>query len=79
MSLCFNTYNVRSDGFIKVVENVDYKQSLIQKLIDSLDDEFKTNYMIFDDANQTVQFINSNQLYDINKVPGGLNLFIKAF
>ena len=37
------------------------------------------NYMIFDDTNKTVQFINSNQLYDINKVPGGLNLFIKAF
>lgn len=74
-----NTYNVRSDGFIRIVDGVEYKQVLIQKLIDSLDDEFKTNYMIFDDANKTVQFINSNQLYDINKVPGGLNLFIKAF
>ena len=74
-----NTYNVRSDGFIKIIDEVEYKQVLIQKLIDSLDDEFKTNYMIFDDANQTVQFINSNQLYDIYKVPGGLNLFIKAF
>ena len=74
-----NTYNVRSDGFIKIVDGVEYKQVLIQKLIDSLDDEFKTNYMIFDDTNKTVQFINSNQLYDINKVPGGLNLFIKAF
>ena len=74
-----NTYNVRSDGFIKIIDGVEYKQVLIQKLIDSLDDEFKTNYMIFDDTNKTVQFINSNQLYDINKVPGGLNLFIKAF
>ena len=74
-----NTYNVRSDGFIKIIDGVEYKQVLIQKLIDSLDDEFKTNYMIFDDTNKTVQFINSNQLYDINKVPDGLNLFIKAF
>ena len=74
-----NTYNVRSDGFIKIIDGVEYKQVLIQKLIDSLDDEFKTNYMIFDDANKTVQFINSNQLYKSNKVPDGLNLFIKAF
>lgn len=74
-----NTYNVRSDGFIKIIDGVEYKQVLIQKLIDSLDDEFKANYMIFDDTNQTVQFINSNQLYKSNKVPDGLNLFIKAF
>ena len=74
-----NTYNVRSDGFIKVVENVDYKQSLIQKLIDSLDDEFKTSYMVFDNTNNTVQFINTDKLILSNKVPEGLNLFIKAF
>ena len=74
-----NTYNVRSDGFIKVVENVDYKQSLMQKLIDSLDDEFKTSYMVFDNINNTVQFINTDNLILSNKVPEGLNLFIKAF
>ena len=74
-----NTYNVRSDGFIKIIDEVEYKQVLIQKLIDSLDDEFKANYMIFDNTNQTVQFINSSQLYESNKVPEGLNLFIKAF
>lgn len=74
-----NTYNVRSDGFIKVVENVDYKQSLIQKLIDYLDDEFKTSYMVFDNINNTVQFINTDNLILSNKVPEGLNLFIKAF
>lgn len=74
-----NTYNVRSDGFIKVIENVDYKQSLIQKLIDSLDDEFKTSYMVFDNINNTVQFINTDNLILSNKVPEGLNLFIKAF
>ena len=74
-----NTYNVRSDGFIKVVDGVEYKQSLIQKLIDSLDDEFKTSYMIFDNTNNTVQFINTDNLILSNKVPEGLNLFIKAF
>lgn len=74
-----NTYNVRSDGFIKVVEGVEYKQSLIQKLIDSLDDEFKTSYMVFDNINNTVQFINTDNLILSNKVPEGLNLFIKAF
>lgn len=74
-----NTYNVRSDGFIRVIDGVEYKQILIQKLIDSLDDEFKTNYMVFDNANQTVQFINSDTLISSNKVPEGLNLFIKAF
>ena len=74
-----NTYNVRSDGFIRVIENVDYKQSLVQKLIDSLDDEFKTSYMVFDNINNTVQFINTDNLILSNKVPEGLNLFIKAF
>ena len=74
-----NTYNVRSDGFIKVIEGVEYKQSLIQKLIDSLDDEFKTSYMVFDNVNNTVQFINTDNLILSNKVPEGLNLFIKAF
>lgn len=74
-----NTYNVRSDGFIKVIGGVEYKQSLVQKLIDSLDDEFKTNYMVFDNVNNTVQFINTDSLILSNKVPEGLNLFIKAF
>lgn len=74
-----NTYNVRSDGFIKVIDDVEYKQSLVQKLIDSLDDEFKTNYMVFDNVNNTVQFINTDSLILSNKVPEGLNLFIKAF
>ena len=74
-----NTYNVRSDGFIRVIDGVEYKQSLIQKLIDSLDDEFKTSYMVFDNINNTVQFINTDNLILSNKVPEGLNLFIKAF
>ena len=74
-----NTYNVRSDGFIRVVENVDYKQTLIERLINALDDTFKSTYMVFNDTEQTVRFINTDNLYDINSVPEGLNLFIKAF
>ena len=74
-----NTYNVRSDGFIRVDENVDYKQTLIERLLDTLDDNFKSTYMIFNDFEKTVQFTNIEQLYVNNKVPDGLNLFIKAF
>ena len=74
-----NTYNVRSDGFIKVIENIDYKQTLIERLLDTLDDNFKSTYMIFNDFEKTVQFTNIEQLYVNNKVPDGLNLFIKAF
>ena len=74
-----NTYNVRSDGFIRIVENVDYKQSLVQNLIDSFDEDFKAQYLILDNANQTMKFTNIRDLYVSNKVPEGLNLFIKAF
>lgn len=74
-----NTYNVRSDGFIRVVENVDYKQTLIERLINALDDTFKSTYMVFNDTEQTVRFINTDDLYISNSVPDGLNLFIKAF
>ena len=74
-----NTYNVRSDGFIRVVEDVDYKQTLIERLLNALDDTFKSTYMVFNDTEQTVRFINTNNLYLINQVPKGLNLFIKAF
>lgn len=74
-----NTYNVRSDGFIKIVEGVDYKQSLIQRLIDTMSPEFKTTYMVFNNTHEVVQFKNTQQLYLDNNVKGGLNLFIKAF
>ena len=74
-----NTYNVRSDGFIRIVEDVDYKQTLIERLINALDDTFKSTYMVFNDTEQTVRFINTDDLYDVNSVPEGLNLFIKAF
>ena len=74
-----NTYNVRSDGFIRIATEVDYKQSLIDRLLDVLDEDFKTSYLVFYDDRQTVQFQNIEELYVSNKVPDGLNLFIKAF
>ena len=70
---------MRSDGFIRVVEDVDYKQTLIERLLNALDDTFKSTYMVFNDTEQTLRFINTNNLYLINQVPKGLNLFIKAF
>lgn len=74
-----NTYNIRSDGFIRVIENVNYKQSLISSLLDTLTDDFKSKYIIIDNTYNTIQFINTEELFEINKVPEGLNLFIKAF
>lgn len=74
-----NTYNVRSDGFIRVIEGVDYKRTLIHRLIETMTPEFKASYMIFDDANGLVRFKNTSQLYADNNVKNGLNLFIKAF
>ena len=74
-----NTYNVRSDGFIRVIEDIDYKQTLIEKLINALDDTFKSTYMVFNDTEQTVRFINIDDLYLSQKVPYGLYLYIKAF
>lgn len=74
-----NTYNVRSDGFIRVVDNISYKQSLVKKLLDILDTDFKINYMVFDDSSETVMFKNTKILYSNNDVPDGMNLFIKAF
>lgn len=74
-----NTYNVRSDGFIKVVEDVDYKQSLVQRLLDALTDDFKRQYIIIDNTTDTIRFVNTKKLYESNKVIGGFNLFIKAF
>lgn len=74
-----NTYNIRSDGFIRVVEDVEYKQSLVQRLLDTLDDSFKSTYLVIDNTSQVIRFININNLYAMNHVPEGLNLFIKAF
>ena len=70
---------MRSDGFIRVVEDIDYKQTLIERLLNALDDTFKSTYMVFNDTEQTVRFIDTEKLYIANKVPEGFNLFIKAF
>lgn len=74
-----NTYNVRSDGFIRIVPDVEYKQSIVDSLLNTLDNEFKSSYIIFDNIKQTMSFINTEDLYVIQQVPVGLNLFIKAF
>ena len=74
-----NDYNIRSDGFIKVTENIDYKLSLVQKLLNTLDVDFIANYLIVDYENNIVQFTNIDVLYELNDVKTGLNLFIKAF
>ena len=72
-----NDYNVRSDGFIRVVEGVEYRPALIQKLLDTLTDDFKSNYVVVND--DFVSFVNVESLYITQKVPYGLHLFIKAF
>lgn len=74
-----NTYNIRSDGFIRVITGVNYKQSLVQRLLAVLDDEFKKTYMSFNKSNDTFVFVNTEALYENNDVPDGMNLFIKAF
>lgn len=74
-----NNYDIRSDGFIRVADGIEYRQTLVERLIDTLDDAFKDNYMTFDDVNSTVSFKNSDALYTLHSVPVGFNLFIKAF
>ena len=74
-----NDYNVRSDGFIKIAENIDYRLSLVQALTTKLDNEFKDNYLIIDNDSNTLNFTNVSELYRLQMVPNGLNLFIKAF
>lgn len=74
-----NTYNVRSDGFLRIVSGVEYKQSLAQRLLTSVDANFKAAYMTLNNSKGTFSFINTDALYTQNKVPDGMNLFIKAF
>jgi hypothetical protein len=74
-----NDYNIRSDGFIKVKDNIEYKLSLVQKLVNTLDYDFLQEYTITDYTNNIFQFKNSEQLYEYEGVVTGLNLFIKAF
>lgn len=69
-----NDYNVRSDGFIKIKENIDYRLSLVSALLQKTN---LHNYTSINQENNTMQFININDLY--KDVPDGLNLFVKAF
>ena len=74
-----NDYTIRSDGFIKVTDTVDFKLSLVNKLITKLDETFVETYIVINDSTNTMNFTNVDQLYAINNVKEGLNLFIKAF
>lgn len=74
-----NDYNVRSDGFIKVAENIDYKLSLVQKFINKIDNNFKNDYLVIDNENGIMNFKNTSSLIKNQNVPNGMNLFIKAF
>ena len=74
-----NDYNMRSDGYIKIASNVDFRLSTVQKLLDHVDQEFKDQYIIVDTTNNILRFQNTDILYDLQKVPVGLNLFVKAF
>ena len=74
-----NDYNIRSDGFIKIADNIEYKLSLVQRLVNALDNEFLDTYTIIDNENNIFKFQNSEMLYELNEVSNGINLFIKAF
>ena len=74
-----NNYNIRSDGFIRIAENVEYKLSIVNRLLEYVDVSFIQQYITTNDATNTLRFINTSQLYTLHNVPTGLNLFIKAF
>lgn len=73
------TYNVRTDGYIRVVENIQYKLSLVGSVINAVSESFKNNYMIINELNQTLMFKNVDDLKFIMNIPEGIELFIKAF
>lgn len=74
-----NNYNVRSDGYIRIIEDVDYKMSMIVKLTEALTDDFKNRYMSYDSENGLMTWKNVSELYSQQDVSAGMNLFIKAF
>lgn len=74
-----NTYNVRSDGFIKVAENIEYKLSLVNKLLDVVSQEFSDKYLEVNSSTDVLIFKNTEELYTLELVPDGYNLYIKAF
>lgn len=77
-----STYNIRSDGFIKVRENIEYKLNLMQKLLNVLTQDFINKYIITDEGNNTLEFKDINELYkvqDLDSTDESINLYIKAF
>lgn len=74
-----NDYNIRSDGFIKIADNIDYKLSLTQRLTNSLSEDFRSKYIEINESEMIMRFKNIDKLYYQENVPEGLNLFIKAF
>ena len=77
-----STYNIRSDGFIKVRENIEYKLNLMQKLLNVLTQDFIDKYIITDEGNNTLEFKDINELYkaqDLDSTDESINLYIKAF
>lgn len=73
------TYNVRTDGFIRMTENIQYKLSLVGSVVNAVSEQFKNNYMIVNEFNQTLMFKNVDDLKIIMEIPEGIELFIKAF
>lgn len=74
-----NTYNVRTDGFIRIAENVQYKLSLVNKLLNGVTPQFKEYFVNVDEIRQILTFTNVDELRASMAVPEGLELFIKAF
>ena len=76
-----NDYNIRSDGYIKVNAENEYKLNIMHKLVDKSNPDFISNYLIIDQENNTLKFKNIDALYIMNGITSndGINLFIKAF
>lgn len=74
-----NNYNIRSDGFIKVEEGINYKLSIVLKLLDVLTDDFKDTYIDINDDTGSIKFKNTQELKTANGITTGFNLYIKAF
>lgn len=74
-----STFNIRSDGFIRVIENVAYKSTVALKLIKTVSATFKDSYMSVNASDGSLTFINTQELYTKNNVQSGAYLFIKAF
>lgn len=76
-----NTFNVRTDGFIRITEGVQYKLTLVGKLTtdDNVSASFKQNYITVDNNLQSLSFKNVETLRNNMGAYEGIELFIKAF